>query len=222
MSDYHRNMNRDSDLTSTCAWCGTSTGGCMLCRDNTNEETMNEPDTTLAAPTAAGPLPYTITQDSITVLIGGVPKSVPAGTPQYAQLRTALFALDWGAVADCLTREGALRRYLPSSFKVDGDKIFDHTGMELPADVAQKIVQMATSNEDASPLVAFYCRLANNPSRRSVTQLFSFLGHAGIPLEPDGTFLAYKGVREDFLDQHSGTLLNTPGTTQRMNRMRSL
>ncbi len=161
---------------------------------------------------------YTITNDSITVLIDGVPRVVAAGTPQYAGLAAALVEGRFGDLAQYLTQDGALQRYLGSDFRVEDGKIFDFTGAELPQGVADKIIAMAAGGEDPTPLLNFYRRLSLNPSRRSVQQLFSFLGHCGIPLEPDGTFLAYKGVREDFLDRHSGTLLNTPGTTQKMPR----
>lgn len=60
--------------------------------------------------------------------------------------------------------------------------------------------------------------LHKNPSFRSRTQLFDFMKHIGIPIEPNGTFLAYKGVRNDYKDAHSGTVDNSPGTHHTMPR----
>lgn len=51
-----------------------------------------------------------------------------------------------------------------------------------------------------------------------MNQLWSFLEHAGIPLTKEGRFLAYKGVRENYLDVHSGTFKNTPGAVLQMDR----
>jgi hypothetical protein len=64
----------------------------------------------------------------------------------------------------------------------------------------------------------FYERLSRNPSRRSVTQLFDFLKHMNIPLEEDGRFLAYKAVKSDFKDVHSGTVDNHPGQINKLDR----
>jgi hypothetical protein len=88
----------------------------------------------------------------------------------------------------------------------------------MPASIAQRIFAMAAAGENPGPLFAFYARLTKNPSYRSVQQLWGFLGHIGIPLESDGTFLAYKGVRNDYLDAHSGTFDNAPGAAHRMPR----
>jgi hypothetical protein len=58
--------------------------------------------------------------------------------------------------------------------------------------------------------------------------LFGFLQHAGIPIAPDGRFLAYKGVMKDYRDVHSSrctsetcghkTYYNRPGAANEMPR----
>lgn len=77
---------------------------------------------------------------------------------------------------------------------------------------------MATAGEDPTILFRFYERLRKNPSWRSVQQLFSFLDHEHIPLTRDGCFLAYKSVRSDYKDKHSGQWDNTPGVVNKMPR----
>jgi hypothetical protein len=57
-----------------------------------------------------------------------------------------------------------------------------------------------------------------NPSRRAVNELYSFLEHKAMPLTPDGNFLAYKGVKEDFTDWHSGNFSNDVGAENEMPR----
>jgi hypothetical protein len=58
----------------------------------------------------------------------------------------------------------------------------------------------------------------SNPSRRAVQELYSFLEHKAMPLTPDGNFLAYKGVREDYTDWYSGNFSNKVGETLEMVR----
>ena len=58
----------------------------------------------------------------------------------------------------------------------------------------------------------------DNPSRRAVNELYAFLEHKAMPLTPDGNFLAYKGVRSDYTDWHSGTCPNKVGDVNEMPR----
>jgi hypothetical protein len=68
------------------------------------------------------------------------------------------------------------------------------------------------------PLVKFMENLMENPSNRSVTELYGFLEKNNLPITPDGHFLAYKRVREDYKDCHSGTMDNSPGKIVEMPR----
>lgn len=77
---------------------------------------------------------------------------------------------------------------------------------------------MATNGEDPTSLFRFHERLSKNPSWRSVQQLFQFLNHANIPFTKDGCFLAYKSVRSDYKDVHSGSWDNKPGAVNEMPR----
>lgn len=49
-------------------------------------------------------------------------------------------------------------------------------------------------------------------------QLYPFLKHSGIPFTADGCFLAYKGVKGDYTDCHTGKISNMPGVTNEMPR----
>jgi hypothetical protein len=57
-----------------------------------------------------------------------------------------------------------------------------------------------------------------NPSKRAVTELYGFLEKNSLPITPDGHFLAYKKVRFDYKDCHSGTMDNSVGTVVEMER----
>jgi hypothetical protein len=162
-------------------------------------------------------IPFTMTQDAITVVFDGKVYTVQAGTPQYHGLRDCIFREDWAAISKHVSMTGALQQWLGDKFVVQGEQI-SYEGSLLPTAISQRIWTMAGAGESPGPLFAFYERLAKNPSYRSVQQLWDFLAHAGIPLEPDGTFLAYKGVRADFLDAHSATFSNEPGAVLRMPR----
>lgn len=77
---------------------------------------------------------------------------------------------------------------------------------------------MVAKGDDPQSLFNFWERLQKNPSFRSVNQLWSFLQNRGIPLTPEGNFLAYKSVRSDYKDHHSNTFDNSPGRINKMPR----
>lgn len=162
-------------------------------------------------------LPFSLTNESLTIFTAGVPATFHQGTTQYRLIREAILKDDWASVPALLTMAGALQKYLGADFTLVGNKIH-YGGVALPAALMGRIQAMADEGLDPSPLLRFYERLHRNPSYRSRNQVFEFLQHLNISIESDGTFLAYKGVREDYLDCHSGTISNHPGLQVAMPR----
>lgn len=70
------------------------------------------------------------------------------------------------------------------------------------------------------PLVKFLGKLMDNPSRRAVNELYTFLEHKSMPITPEGNFLAYKGVTDDFKDFHTRKFSNKIGDVLEMTRNR--
>jgi hypothetical protein len=77
---------------------------------------------------------------------------------------------------------------------------------------------MLTDGFPIKPLVLFMENLMENPSYRSVNELYGFLEKNNLPITPEGHFLAYKKVRADFKDVHSGTMDNSVGQVVEMPR----
>jgi hypothetical protein len=91
-------------------------------------------------------------------------------------------------------------------------------GKELDNSLTVRIVRMVREGYDVSPMVKFLENLMSNPSGRAVKELYRFLESNNLPITPDGYFLAYKNVREDYTDKHSGTFDNSIGAVCEMPR----
>lgn len=63
----------------------------------------------------------------------------------------------------------------------------------------------------ASALENFFGRLVQNPYASTVDSLYRFLSANSMPITADGFFLAFKRVREDYTDVHSGKFDNSVG-----------
>ena len=141
-----------------------------------------------------------------------------ATAPNFKPLRSALLNEEWDDVPKHLTVLKSLREWLSGTrFHQEDDRLY-FDKVEVPDSLVRRIKAMAGNGEDPTILFNFYERLAENPSFRSVNQLFGFLQHQGIPLTPDGHFLAYKSVDSNYKDHHSGLFDNRPGTRNFMPR----
>lgn len=77
--------------------------------------------------------------------------------------------------------------------------------------VCEKILEFMREQFSIDPLVKFLEKLMLNPSHHSVNSLYEFLDRHGIVIDEDGDILAYKKVKDDFKDYHSGSLDNSVG-----------
>jgi hypothetical protein len=84
--------------------------------------------------------------------------------------------------------------------------------------ITKRAVELAQEGLPFEPLLRFMENISKNPSYKTREEQFDFLEHKGHPITEDGCFLAYKAVRNDYMDKHSGTFSNKPGTTVSMNR----
>ena len=84
--------------------------------------------------------------------------------------------------------------------------------------ISARVFDMMELGLSIDPMMAFIENLMKNPSKRAVDELFGFIEACDLPITEDGHFLAYKRVREDYLDVHSGTMDNSVGNIVEMER----
>lgn len=141
-------------------------------------------------------IPYIITGSSISAIINSKSYSVDRSNAHAARI---LEALKNGEPAETLVGlfdlATAIKRYFQDAdgIEVREDKVL-YKGQPVHNTVTDRILSFLKEGLDYKPLIEFLKNLMNNPSRHSVTQLYSFLEKEGLPLTPDGCFIAYKGV----------------------------
>lgn len=117
-------------------------------------------------------------------------------------------------------KEGKLDEIVPLLNIAQGleDKGFDirhglvHVnGEALPDALSQRVLDFYNNNLPFAPLLKFWAKLKSNPSFNSRQMLYKFLEHNGHPITTEGNFIAYRAVRSDFMDKHSGTMDNSVG-----------
>ena len=107
--------------------------------------------------------------------------------------------------------------YSKGTFQVQNGRVMVN-GQPAPEVLSSKILRFSDEGLPYAPLVRFAENLQSNPSFRAVNELFTFLEKNDHPLTENGNFIAYKRVRSDFKDIHSGTMDNSPGKVLEMPR----
>ena len=153
--------------------------------------------------------PYIVQGNNITVVIGNTPHTISKSHITYKRVLDAIKAGDWDTVKDIIEPKKVVLDFGKGNISIQGEQLF-WKGRELHSSLAKRLVQMIQEEFPVEPMVAFMENLMNNPSKRAVDELYGFLEKNTLPITSDGCFLAYKKVRMDYKDVHSGSVLNKP------------
>lgn len=162
--------------------------------------------------------PYILTENALTVFDDRV-YSVHAEDSRFDRAIELLRNGDFEELLILMQPVRAIKQFVSQTGAIvlEND-VLKYKGTELHNYAANKIVQMATQGLPFEPLVNFLERIMANPSYRARNELYGFLEYGDLPITPDGHFLAYKRVRHDYKDCHSGTYDNSVGQTVEMPR----
>lgn len=169
-------------------------------------------------------IPYQITDNTLTVVLGTTPHIVHSDSEIF---HTAIDTLTDESLTHDETVEALEHLLTPVNAiadVIDGDRVtiegnrvlFD--GEIMPSSLTRKLLTVARNGLPIEPWKRFVVRVFANPSRGAQAELNEFLEAADLPITEDGCFLAYKRVREDYRDLHSGTFDNSVGKVCEMPR----
>ena len=161
--------------------------------------------------------PYLIQGSNIVVVIDNKPHTINKTHITYNKVLDAIKAGDWDAVKDFIEPKQVVLNYGQGNVSVQGDELF-WKGQPMHGSLSRRMISMLQEGFPIEPMVAFMENLMQNPSKRSVDELYGFLEKNSLPITPDGHFLAYKKVRIDYKDIHSGTMDNSVGQIVEMPR----
>lgn len=161
--------------------------------------------------------PYIIQGSNITVVIGNKPYTIAKSHITYSKVVEAIKAGDWQKVQDIVEPKQVVLNYGKGNVSVQGETLY-WKGKPMHNALATRMISMLQDEFPIEPLVNFIENLMTNPSKRAVDELYGFLEKNNLPITPDGHFLAYKKIRLDYKDIHSGTMDNSPGKIVEMER----
>ena len=162
-------------------------------------------------------LPYILTDNSLTIVVDGKALTMESSNPSFNEAKKLLSQEKYDELPDLFDIPKAVERFAEGNIKVSDGEV-SYKGEVIHNHVVGRILDFMREGLPYKPLVRFVEKLMANPSRRAVNELYAFLEHKQMPLTPDGNFLAYKGVRDDFSDWHSGKFGNKVGDVNEMPR----
>jgi len=134
-----------------------------------------------------------VSPKSITLVIDGHTTPITDSHPNYAEIRAAASAGKYALIDGLLDLVKAVVDFGAGRVSVeDGVVLFD--GKATHNAVTSRILAMVDEGLEVGPMLRFLDNLMENPSYRSVQQLYTFLEVNDLPITEDGCFLAYKMV----------------------------
>lgn len=162
-------------------------------------------------------LPYTLTEENLSVMVDGNMKVLPASHANYEKAKQAIINGDWDLVPDLMDITIAVNKFGAGKVVVT-DGMIMYNGQELHNALTVRIMQMMSEGFDITPMVNFLENLLENPSHRAVNELYGFMDRCSLPITEDGHLLAYKIVRGNYTDTWTGKFDNSVGTIVEMPR----
>jgi len=173
------------------------------------------------------PFQYILTDRSITIVIDGIPHHVPRPDDLGTGKST------WDLVKNALNNPNTTTHEILSIINpsigvdnatkdIDGIRLYNgnlyYNGNIVHSALADRIVDIVREGLPVEPWVRFAENVYSNPADFSREELYLFLEKADLPITHDGCFLAYKNVRDDYMDIYSGSIKNTLGSIVSMPR----
>lgn len=163
--------------------------------------------------------PYIMQGKNLTVVIDNRPHTITETHICYGKIIEALRAQDWDAVRDLIEPRKVVINYGRGHVKIVDD-VFYWRDEVMHNAMTTRMTAMLRDGFSVEPLAAFMENLMQNPSKRAVDELYGFLEKNNLPITPDGHFLAYKRVRGNYHDCHTGKMDNSIGKIVEMERNR--
>lgn len=170
-------------------------------------------------------IPYAISDLGLTLYIKARPVQVRTSHANYREILQCLKNEDYDRIPDLVATQQKQKPNLNDfadklnhdKVRVVGDSVY-YGNEQLHGAVVDRLLKMQREGLPIEHFVKFIENLMSNPSYRAVNELYRFLEACELPITEDGCFLAYKKVRDNYTDIHSGTFDNSVGSRPTMPR----
>lgn len=167
-----------------------------------------------------------LSKNSVTLVDPTGKTFVVTGTHlNYDKIRAAVIAGDLKKAVKLVDVTGQIEKATRGKgLKIFGGVVY-YSGQAINNAVTRVILSTLEEADrlkvkaDIKPVYNFLSRMVDGGmEERQINELWAFIDASALTLLPDGRFIAYKKVRDDYKDIYSGTFLNKPGKKVKMDR----
>lgn len=162
-------------------------------------------------------LPYIIQGKNIILVIKNKNFTISDTHINYSKILEAIRQDNWGIIESLIDVVETIQTFSKGNITIDDGNIF-WKGQPFHNALSTRILSMIEEGFDVKPMMNFMENLMLNPSNRAVTELYGFLEKSNLPITPDGCFLAFKKVKDNYFDVYTGTIDNSVGQLVEMER----
>ena len=167
-------------------------------------------------------IPFLYNNGTLVLFVGQSTRTVEPDHPSYGQIKKHLATLSEEELKGLLDVKQAVKSFVDSS-SLGGraevrDGVVYFNGEALHNALATRTLSLMSQGLPFDHMLRFCENVDLNPSYQSALEGVEFLDNKGLPITEDGCFLAFKAVRNNYLDKYSGTIDNSPGQEVYMDR----
>jgi len=161
---------------------------------------------------------YIVSGNCVSFIYKGVSHQASSVNPMYKDILKHLQANQLDKAVELVNIANAIDKKSNGVIQNSGG-VLKYNGVDLDDTVTNWLTNNMGRKDGALEAVISFMRKCNsNPSPGSVDMLWRFIKNNSLVLFPDGDFLGYRYIREDFKDAHSGKFDNSPGKVCQMPR----
>lgn len=163
-----------------------------------------------------------ILDNQVTISIKGKPLTITSEHKAYPAIVKAIKAGDIEKAYALMEPRKAVEKFSQGRLLLQGKKVTWDNHDISNLSMARRFVDVAAKGETEmfERFGKFLDKVFQNPSSQLVmsNRIFEFMRYADIEVDEDGDIIVYKVVKSNYMDKHSGTISNKPGTLVRMAR----
>lgn len=154
---------------------------------------------------------------TVVVYDAGVAYPFNSTSPHYESIMEGIRENDLDKVRKFIKLKSAIVDFTEGRVTIAGDELY-YNGEQLHGAMVERIIRFFRDKLPMGPICLFLDNVMRNPSKDAQNELYLFMQECDLPLTDDGHFLAYKVVKNDYKDKHTGKMDNSLGVTVSMPR----
>jgi hypothetical protein len=162
-------------------------------------------------------VPFMWVDGNLTLVLNNRTYQVLPDHINYKMILEALPTATADELLDIVDVEKAVATFSDGLVEIKNGQV-TYEGEVIHGSISKRILEFMSKGLPFQPLVNFLNNLMENPSMQSQKELYDFLEHEHLPITEDGHFLAYKAIRNDYMDKYRGTFDNSVGKICKMQR----